>query len=232
MSDQSVAPARTLTRKFQFRRPHPSDRSPDQPEPGQQPEPGRAAGAGKAARTPPPSARRPSSGLSTAPATRPKGEPTPQKPTPPARRGQVWPQPAAGGNQAGAHRPAQAADRADAPLGVQPHRTRPVRAARSRTRKPATSNTQRASNTQNSATGQPVRNYRPHAPYAQPPSRMSEQAKAEWHATPESVRGDVDRMTRSSSRPTGSTRATSTRCPRSAISTRWRRITAPTCTPR
>ena len=32
------------------------------------------------------------------------------------------------------------------------------------------------------------------APYAQPPSRMGEHAKAEWHATPESVRGEVGRM--------------------------------------
>ena len=31
-------------------------------------------------------------------------------------------------------------------------------------------------------------------PYRQPPVRMSEQAKAEWHAAPESVRGDMHRM--------------------------------------
>jgi hypothetical protein len=31
-------------------------------------------------------------------------------------------------------------------------------------------------------------------PFREPPQRMSEQAKAEWHATPESVRGDMHRM--------------------------------------
>jgi hypothetical protein len=42
--------------------------------------------------------------------------------------------------------------------------------------------------------GQPVRKLAPNAPYAVPPQRMSEQAKADWHGTPESVRGDVGRM--------------------------------------
>jgi hypothetical protein len=34
----------------------------------------------------------------------------------------------------------------------------------------------------------------PHAPYRDPPPRMAEHAKAEWHAAPESVRGEVHRM--------------------------------------
>ena len=34
----------------------------------------------------------------------------------------------------------------------------------------------------------------PHAPYAEPPARMAEHAKADWHATPERVRGEVYRM--------------------------------------
>jgi len=42
--------------------------------------------------------------------------------------------------------------------------------------------------------GQPVRKLPANAPYAQPPSRMSERAKAEWSTTPESVRGEVGRM--------------------------------------
>jgi len=42
--------------------------------------------------------------------------------------------------------------------------------------------------------GQPVRKLPANAPYAQPPSRMSEHAKAEWSTTPESVRGEVGRM--------------------------------------
>ncbi len=54
---------------------------------------------------------------------------------------------------------------------------------------------QTAANTaQNNATAQPVRKLAPNAPYATPPSRMSEHAKTEWHATPESVRGEVGRM--------------------------------------
>jgi len=42
--------------------------------------------------------------------------------------------------------------------------------------------------------GQPVRKLPANAPYAQPPSRMSEHAKAEWSTTPESIRGEVGRM--------------------------------------
>ena len=54
---------------------------------------------------------------------------------------------------------------------------------------------QSAANTaQNNAATQPVRKLAPNAPYATPPSRMSERAKAEWHAAPESVRGEVGRM--------------------------------------
>jgi len=34
----------------------------------------------------------------------------------------------------------------------------------------------------------------PHAPYAEPPARMADHAKAEWHATPERVRGEIYRM--------------------------------------
>jgi hypothetical protein len=52
----------------------------------------------------------------------------------------------------------------------------------------------RAQDAQNAQPGQPVRKLPANAPYAQPPSRMSERAKAEWHAAPESVRGEVDRM--------------------------------------
>lgn len=33
-----------------------------------------------------------------------------------------------------------------------------------------------------------------HAPYRDPPQRMADHAKAEWHAAPESVRGEVHRM--------------------------------------
>jgi hypothetical protein len=51
-----------------------------------------------------------------------------------------------------------------------------------------------AQNAQNAQPGQPVRKLPANAPYAQPPHRMSEQAKADWHGTPESVRGDVGRM--------------------------------------
>lgn len=36
----------------------------------------------------------------------------------------------------------------------------------------------------------------PQAPYREPPQRMAEHAKAEWHAAPESVRGEVYRMHR------------------------------------
>lgn len=35
-----------------------------------------------------------------------------------------------------------------------------------------------------------------HAPFREPPPRMAEHAKAEWHAAPESVRGEVYRMHR------------------------------------
>jgi len=42
--------------------------------------------------------------------------------------------------------------------------------------------------------GQPARTLPPHAPYAEPPQRMAEHAKADWHATPERVRGEVYRM--------------------------------------
>jgi hypothetical protein len=34
----------------------------------------------------------------------------------------------------------------------------------------------------------------PHAPYAEPLPRMAEVAKRDWHATPETVRGDIHRM--------------------------------------
>ena len=42
--------------------------------------------------------------------------------------------------------------------------------------------------------GPTVQRLHPNAPYATPPARMAEHAKAEWHATPESVRGEVGRM--------------------------------------
>ena len=43
--------------------------------------------------------------------------------------------------------------------------------------------------------GQPGVNPLPaHAPFREPPPRMAERAKAEWHAAPESVRGEVHRM--------------------------------------
>ena len=34
----------------------------------------------------------------------------------------------------------------------------------------------------------------PHAPYAEPPARMAEHGKRDWASTPETVRGEVDRM--------------------------------------
>ena len=40
----------------------------------------------------------------------------------------------------------------------------------------------------------PVKQLPPTEPYREPPQRMTPQAKAEWHATPASVRGDVHRM--------------------------------------
>ncbi len=52
----------------------------------------------------------------------------------------------------------------------------------------------RAQNAQNAQPRPAVRQLPANAPYAQPPSRMGEHAKAEWHATPESVRGEVGRM--------------------------------------
>lgn len=48
------------------------------------------------------------------------------------------------------------------------------------------------------ATQQPLRGRHTmlpeHAPYREPPTRMADHAKAEWHAAPESVRGEVHRM--------------------------------------
>jgi hypothetical protein len=44
-------------------------------------------------------------------------------------------------------------------------------------------------------TPSPAPNQLPHnAPFREPPPRMSDSAKAEWHTTPESVRGDMHRM--------------------------------------
>ena len=34
----------------------------------------------------------------------------------------------------------------------------------------------------------------PHAPFAEPPGRIAEHARRDWHATPETVRGEVHRM--------------------------------------
>ena len=42
--------------------------------------------------------------------------------------------------------------------------------------------------------GQPVRELPRDAPFRDPIPRMSDQARADWHATPESVRGDVHRV--------------------------------------
>jgi hypothetical protein len=46
----------------------------------------------------------------------------------------------------------------------------------------------------NPQTGPTVQRLPSNAPYATPPARMAEHAKTEWHATPESVRGEVARM--------------------------------------
>lgn len=40
----------------------------------------------------------------------------------------------------------------------------------------------------------PYKRLPPHAPYAEPPARMADHAKADWHATPERVRGEIYRM--------------------------------------
>jgi len=58
---------------------------------------------------------------------------------------------------------------------------------------------QSAKSAQKSATGvqksaQPMRELPPTAPYAKPPQRMSEAGKADWHATPETVRGAVHQL--------------------------------------
>ena len=47
---------------------------------------------------------------------------------------------------------------------------------------------------QNGAASRPYKQLPSHAPYAEPPPRMAEHAKADWHATPERVRGEVYRM--------------------------------------
>jgi hypothetical protein len=41
---------------------------------------------------------------------------------------------------------------------------------------------------------QEYRRLPPHAPYAEPPARMAEHGKRDWANTPETVRGEVDRM--------------------------------------
>jgi hypothetical protein len=41
---------------------------------------------------------------------------------------------------------------------------------------------------------QPYKKLPPHAPYAEPPPRMAEHGKRDWANTPETVRGEVDRM--------------------------------------
>jgi hypothetical protein len=41
---------------------------------------------------------------------------------------------------------------------------------------------------------QPVKQLPPHAPFAEPPQRISEAARRDWAATPETVRGDIHRM--------------------------------------
>jgi len=51
---------------------------------------------------------------------------------------------------------------------------------------------QRAAGTQQQA--QPHKQLPEGTPYREPPTRMSDRAKAEWHAAPESVRGEVHRM--------------------------------------
>ena len=88
---------------------------------------------------------------------------------------------------------------ADAPLGVQrTERGQFAPRVQAKAQDHANRNAQNDANpikqgAQNSATA--VQQLPAHAPYAQPPQRMSEKGKAEWHATPESVRGDVNRMT-------------------------------------
>jgi hypothetical protein len=58
----------------------------------------------------------------------------------------------------------------------------------------ADSTQQSANGTQPSANAQTVRQLPENTPFREPPPRMSDKAKAEWHATPESVRGDMHRM--------------------------------------
>jgi len=48
--------------------------------------------------------------------------------------------------------------------------------------------------TRNAQNAQSVNPLPSHAPFRDPPPRMAERAKAEWHAAPESVRGEVHRM--------------------------------------
>jgi len=47
---------------------------------------------------------------------------------------------------------------------------------------------------QPAVSGQPHKQLPANTPYRDPPQRMAEHAKAEWHAAPESVRGEVHRM--------------------------------------
>jgi len=86
---------------------------------------------------------------------------------------------------------------ADAPLGVQ-RTERGQFAPRAREgveNKPVSTPVAGQQQQPGQQPGPQVRQLPAHAPYAQPPQRMSEKGKAEWHATPESVRGDVNRMT-------------------------------------
>jgi hypothetical protein len=130
----------------------------------------------------------------------PKGEKPAQKPAPAAEA-------KAGHNQPPEKTAPERIDlrkrpTADAPLGA------PARTERGQFAPRATNEARNVATNgeQNVATGQ-AKNALPKAgqkagwealpentPYRQPPVRMSEQAKAEWHAAPESVRGDMHRM--------------------------------------
>jgi hypothetical protein len=53
---------------------------------------------------------------------------------------------------------------------------------------------QQAAQAQAAAQQQPYKKLPPHAPYAEPPVRISERARRDWADTPESVRGDIHRL--------------------------------------
>ena len=58
----------------------------------------------------------------------------------------------------------------------------------------AQQNAQNAQNAQNGQNGQQYQRLPPHAPFAEPPQRVSEAARRDWAATPETVRGDIHRL--------------------------------------